>query len=48
MEEARKFEEAMNAEEAALAVAEMEKAKCKAAMEAAEAAQRLAVKESQR
>lgn len=48
VEEARKFEEAKNAEEAALAVAEMEKAKCKAAMEAAEAAQRLAEKESQR
>ncbi|KAK7816430.1 u-box domain-containing protein 52, partial [Quercus suber] len=48
VEEARKFEEAKNAEEAALAVAEMEKAKCKAAIEAAEAAQRLAEKESQR
>ncbi|XVE97709.1 hypothetical protein REPUB_Repub03eG0042300 [Reevesia pubescens] len=42
MEEARKFEEAKLAGEAALAIAEMEKAKCKAAIEAAEAAQRLA------
>ncbi|XP_022750073.1 U-box domain-containing protein 52-like [Durio zibethinus] len=42
MEEARKFEEARQAGEAALAIAEMEKAKCKAAVEAAEAAKRLA------
>ncbi len=48
MEEARKFEEARHAEEAALAVAEIEKAKCKAAIEAAQAAQRLAEKEAQR
>ncbi|OMO86497.1 hypothetical protein COLO4_21096 [Corchorus olitorius] len=48
MEEARKFEEARLAEEAALQMAEMEKAKCKAAIEAAEAAQRLAEMEAQR
>ncbi|OVA08400.1 Protein kinase domain [Macleaya cordata] len=48
VEEARKFEEARLAEEAALQIAEMEKAKCKAAIEAAEAAQRLAEMESQR
>ena len=47
-EEARRFEEARSAEEAALAVAEMEKAKCKAAMEAAEKAQRMAELEGQR
>lgn len=48
MEEARKFEEARLSEEAALAIAEMEKAKCKAAMEAATMAQKLAEKEAQR
>ncbi|CAO2203820.1 unnamed protein product [Urochloa humidicola] len=48
LEEARRLEEARHAEEAALAVAEMEKAKCRAAMEAAEAAQRLADLEAQR
>ncbi|KAL1216015.1 U-box domain-containing protein 52 [Cardamine amara subsp. amara] len=48
LEEARRFEEARNAEEAALAVAEMEKAKCRAAMEAAEKAQRMAELEGQR
>ncbi|XP_010519837.1 PREDICTED: U-box domain-containing protein 51 isoform X2 [Tarenaya hassleriana] len=48
MEEARKFEEARLAEEAALAIAEMEKAKCRAAMDAAEKAQRMAELESQR
>ncbi|CAB87673.1 putative receptor-like kinase [Arabidopsis thaliana] len=48
MEEARRFEEARNAEEAALAVAEMEKAKCRAALEAAEKAQRMAELEGQR
>ncbi|KAH0969827.1 hypothetical protein GBA52_028423 [Prunus armeniaca] len=47
-EEARKFEEARHAEEAALAIAEMEKAKCKAAIEAAEASQRVAEMEAQR
>ncbi|KAK2644937.1 hypothetical protein Ddye_020132 [Dipteronia dyeriana] len=48
MEEAQKFEDARQAEEAALAVAEMEKAKCKAAIEAAETAQRIAEMEAQR
>ncbi|OEL16307.1 U-box domain-containing protein 34 [Dichanthelium oligosanthes] len=48
LEEARRLEEARHAEEAALALAEMEKAKCRAAMEAAEAAQRLADLEAQR
>ena len=48
MEEARKFEEAKQSGEAALAIAEMEKAKCKAAIEAAEAAQRLAEMEAHR
>ncbi|ERN12552.1 U-box domain-containing protein 35 isoform X1 [Amborella trichopoda] len=48
MEEEHRLEEAMLAEEAARAVAEKEKAKCKAAMEAAEAAQRIAELESQK
>ncbi|KAK8547352.1 hypothetical protein V6N13_098064 [Hibiscus sabdariffa] len=48
MEEARKFEEAKQAEEAALAMAEKEKAKCKAALEAAEAARKLAEMEAHR
>lgn len=48
MEEARRFEEARLAEEAALALAEMEKAKCKAAIEAAEKAQMLAEIEAQK
>ncbi|XP_050215816.1 U-box domain-containing protein 51 isoform X3 [Mercurialis annua] len=48
IEEVRRFEEARHAEEAALAIAEMEKAKCKAAMEAAEKAQRLAEMEAQK
>lgn len=47
-EEARKFEEARQAEEAALAIAEREKAKCRAAIEAAEAAQKLAEMEAQK
>ncbi|KAG0484703.1 hypothetical protein HPP92_008782 [Vanilla planifolia] len=47
-EEARKYEELRHAEEAALAIAEMEKAKCKAAIEAAEAAQRIAELESKK
>ncbi|XP_050365685.1 U-box domain-containing protein 51 [Argentina anserina] len=47
-EEARKFHEARLAEENALAIVEMEKAKSKAAIEAAETAQRLAEKEAQR
>ncbi|GAB2223593.1 hypothetical protein Droror1_Dr00017734 [Drosera rotundifolia] len=48
LEEARKFEQARLAEEAALAIAEMEKAKCKAAIEAAQAAQKLAEMEAQK
>ncbi|KAM6570584.1 hypothetical protein CsatB_018569 [Cannabis sativa] len=48
MEEEQKLEEARLAEEAALALAEKEKAKCKAAIEAAEAAQRLAELEAQK
>lgn len=48
MEEARRFKEARLSEEAALAMAEMEKARCKAAIEAAEVAQKLAEKEAQR
>ncbi|GMI92603.1 hypothetical protein like AT5G26150 [Hibiscus trionum] len=48
MEEARKFEEAKLAGEAALAMAEKEKAKCKAALEAAEAARRVAEMEAHR
>ncbi|KAE8714035.1 peptidyl-prolyl cis-trans isomerase CWC27-like protein [Hibiscus syriacus] len=48
MEEARKFEEAKQAGEAALAMVEKEKAKCKAAMEAAEAARKLAEMEAHR
>ncbi|ONK66467.1 uncharacterized protein A4U43_C06F8410, partial [Asparagus officinalis] len=48
MEEARKYEELRSAEEAALATAEMEKAKCKAALEAAEAAQRIAELEARK
>ncbi|KAJ4964120.1 hypothetical protein NE237_024059 [Protea cynaroides] len=48
MEEEQKFEEARMAEEAALAIAEKEKAKCKAALEAAEASQRIAELEAQK
>nr|CAD1824248.1 unnamed protein product [Ananas comosus var. bracteatus] len=48
IEEARKFEEARQGEEAALALAEMEKAKARAALEAAEAAKRIAELEAQR
>ncbi|KAE8682625.1 U-box domain-containing protein 51-like isoform X2 [Hibiscus syriacus] len=48
MEEARKFEEARQAGEAALAMAEKEKAKCKSAMEAAKASRRLAEIEAHR
>ncbi|KAH9617740.1 hypothetical protein KSS87_003045, partial [Heliosperma pusillum] len=47
-EEVRRIEQARLSEESALAIVEMEKAKCRAAMEAAEAAQRLAEKEAQR
>ncbi|XP_035539572.1 U-box domain-containing protein 52-like [Juglans regia] len=48
LEEERKLEEARLSEEAALATAEKEKARCRAAMEAAEAAKRIAELESQR
>ncbi|XP_011006665.1 PREDICTED: U-box domain-containing protein 35 isoform X2 [Populus euphratica] len=48
IEEGQKLEEARLAEEAALAIAEKEKAKSKAAIEAAEAAQRIAELESQK
>ncbi|OMO91083.1 hypothetical protein COLO4_18649 [Corchorus olitorius] len=48
LEEERRMEEARLAEEAALAIAEKEKAKSKAAMEAAEAAQRIAQLEAQK
>lgn len=48
MEEEARLEEARLAEEAALAIAEQEKAKCKAAIEAAEAAQRIAKMEAQK
>ncbi|XP_068642594.1 U-box domain-containing protein 35-like [Aristolochia californica] len=48
IEEEHRLEEARMAEEAALAIAEKEKAKCKAAMEAAEAAQRIAELEAQK
>ncbi|KAK9741733.1 hypothetical protein RND81_03G124600 [Saponaria officinalis] len=47
-EEIQRYEQARIAEESALAIVEMEKAKCRAAMEAAEAAQRLAEKEAQK
>lgn len=47
-EEQRRLEEARFAEEAALALAEKEKAKSRAALEHAEAAQRLAELESQK
>ncbi|KAJ9184185.1 hypothetical protein P3X46_007951 [Hevea brasiliensis] len=48
LEEERRLEEARLAEEAALAIAEKEKAKSKAAMEAAEAAKRMAEFEAQK
>ncbi|KAL1212713.1 U-box domain-containing protein 51 [Cardamine amara subsp. amara] len=48
IEEALKFEKARLSEEAALAVAEIEKAKCRTALEAAEKAQRMAELEGQR
>lgn len=48
LEEQQKLEEARLAEEAALALAEKEKAKCKAAIEAAQAAQRIAELEAQK
>lgn len=48
MDEQRRLEEARLAEEAALAIAENEKAKCRAAIEAAEASQRIAELEAQK
>lgn len=48
MEDERKLEEARLAEEAAMATAEKEKARCRAAMEAAEAAKRIAELEAQK
>lgn len=48
MEELRKYEQTRYTEESAHALVEMEKAKCKAAIEAAEAAQKLAEKEAQK
>jgi len=47
-EELRMFEQARLTEESALAIVETEKAKCRAAMEAAEAAQKLAEEEAQK
>ncbi|KAI4376846.1 hypothetical protein MLD38_014559 [Melastoma candidum] len=48
MEEEQRLEEARHAEVAALALAEKEKAKCMAAIQAAEEAQRIAEREAQR
>lgn len=48
LEEEQKLEEAQMSEEAALALAEKEKTKCKAAIEAAEASQRIAELEAQK
>lgn len=48
LEEQQRLEEARLAEEAAMAIAEKEKAKSRAAIEAAEAAQRIAELESQK
>ena len=48
MQEQQKIEEARITEEAALSLAEKEKAKCKVAIEAAQAAQRIAELEAQR
>ncbi|PUZ74701.1 hypothetical protein GQ55_1G086800 [Panicum hallii var. hallii] len=48
MEESKKFQELRNAEEEALALVQMEKAKCRAALEAAEAAQKIAELEAQK
>ncbi|XP_031378223.1 U-box domain-containing protein 35-like [Punica granatum] len=48
MREEQRLEEARMAEEAALELAEREKAKCKAALEAAEVAQRIAEREAQK
>ncbi|KAL5212274.1 hypothetical protein ABZP36_023121 [Zizania latifolia] len=48
VEESKKYQELRNAEEEALALVQMEKAKCRAALEAAEAAQRIAELEAQK
>ncbi|CAN6237569.1 unnamed protein product [Urochloa humidicola] len=48
MEESKKFQELRDSEEEALALVEMEKAKCRAALEAAEAAQKIAELEAQK
>ncbi|KAG7020948.1 U-box domain-containing protein 35, partial [Cucurbita argyrosperma subsp. argyrosperma] len=48
IEEEHRLEEARMAEEAALAIAEQEKLKCKAALQAAEVAQRSAVQEARK
>lgn len=48
MQEARRFEQARLAEETARAIVEMEKARCRAALQAAEKAQKVAEMESQR
>ncbi|XP_062218580.1 U-box domain-containing protein 51-like [Phragmites australis] len=48
MEESKKYQELRNAEEEALALVQMEKAKCRAALEAAEAAQKIAELEAQK
>lgn len=48
MEELRKFEHTQDSGDSSNAIVEIEKAKCRAAIEAAEAAQRLAEKEAQK
>ncbi|KAK3156360.1 hypothetical protein QOZ80_2AG0106300 [Eleusine coracana subsp. coracana] len=48
VEESKKFQELRHAEEEALALVQMEKAKCRAALEAAEAAQKIAEIEAQK
>lgn len=48
MEEEQRLEDARLAEEAALAIAEKEKARCMAAIQAAEQAQRIAEREAQK
>lgn len=48
VEESKKYQELQNAEEEALALVQMEKAKCRAALEAAEAAQKIAELEAQK
>ncbi|WVZ77305.1 hypothetical protein U9M48_025188 [Paspalum notatum var. saurae] len=48
VEESKKYQELRDAEEEALALVQMEKAKCRAALEAAEAAQKIAELEAQK